>query len=86
VHLGTEYFYDNNGSITQDKNKGITAVAYNHLSLPRLICFRSEADSLVFRYIDAGQKVAKLVYQTGKPTLRTDYLDFFIAARVIKLR
>jgi RHS repeat-associated protein len=29
----------------------------------------------VFRYTAAGQKVAKLVYQTGKPTLRTDYLS-----------
>ena len=55
MHLGTEYFYDNNGSITQDKNKGITAVAYNHFSLPRLICFGSEAGSLVFRYSAAGQ-------------------------------
>jgi len=28
----------------------------------------------VFRYTAAGQKVAKLVYQTGKPVRRTDYL------------
>jgi len=74
VRLGTEYFYDNNGSLTQDKNKGITGIAYNHLNLPRLIHFGIGADSLVFRYTAAGQKVAKLVYQTGKPTLRTDYL------------
>ena len=74
MHLGTEYFYDNNGSITQDKKKGITAVAYNHLSLSRLICFGSEADSLMFRYSAAKQKAAKLVYQTGRHTLRTDYL------------
>ena len=26
VRLGTEYYYDNNGSMTQDKNKGITAI------------------------------------------------------------
>ena len=47
---------------------------YNHLSLPRLVRFGTGADSLVFRYSAAGQKVAKLVYQTGKPVQRTDYL------------
>ena len=61
----------------QDRNKGISGIAYNHLSLPRLIRFGSGADSIVFRYSAAGQKVAKLVYQTGKPTLRTDYLGPF---------
>ena len=75
MRLGTEYLYENNGSMTQDRNKGITVIAYNHLSLPRQIRFGSGADSIVFRYSAAGQKVAKLVYQTGKPTLRTDYLE-----------
>ena len=32
------------------------------------------AESVVFRYTAAGQQVAKLVYQTGKPMVRTDYL------------
>ena len=32
------------------------------------------ADSMVFRYTAGGQKVAKLVYQTGKPLVHTDYL------------
>ena len=35
------------------------------------------ADSIVFHYTAAGQKVAKLVYQTGKPVQRTDYLGPF---------
>ena len=74
TRLGQEYLYDANGNLTQDRNKGITAIAYNHLSLPTRIAFGTGADSLVFRYTAAGQKVAKLVYQTGKPTLRTDYL------------
>ena len=75
VHQQQEYLYDANGNLTQDRNKGITAIAYNYLNLPRLIRFGSGADSIVFRYTAAGQKVAKLVYQTGKPTLlRTDYL------------
>jgi RHS repeat-associated protein len=74
TRLGQEYLYDANGSLTQDRNKGITGIAYNHLSLPRLVRFGTGADSLVFRYSAAGQKVAKFVYQTGKPVQRTDYL------------
>jgi RHS repeat-associated protein len=75
TRLGQEYLYDANGSLTQDHNKGISAIAYNHLSLPTRIRFGQGADSLVFRYTAAGQKVAKLVYQTGKPVQRTDYLS-----------
>ena len=29
-----DYFYDSFGNLTQDKNKGITNIAYNHLNLP----------------------------------------------------
>jgi len=74
THLGQEYVYDANGNLTQDRNKGITGIAYNHLNLPKQVHFGFGADSLVFRYTAAGQKVAKLVYQTGKPVQRTDYL------------
>ena len=75
VKLGEEYFYDANGNLTQDKNKGITEIRYNHLNLPRQIHFGSVGDSIVFRYAASGQKVAKLVYQTGKLVpQRTDYL------------
>jgi RHS repeat-associated protein len=74
IKLGQEYLYDANGNLTQDKNKGITTIKYNHLNLPRQIQFGQGADSVVFRYSAAGQKVAKLVYQTGKPLGRTDYL------------
>ena len=69
-----DYAYDANGNLTLDKNKGITRIAYNYLNLPRQIQFGVGADSVVFRYTAAGQKVAKLVYQTGKPLVRTDYL------------
>lgn len=70
-----EYVYDANGSLTGDANKGITGILYNHLGLPRQIHFGSGADSVVFRYTAAGQKVAKLVYQSGQANpQRTDYL------------
>ena len=69
-----DYRYDPNGNLTQDRNKGITGIQYNFLNLPRQIQFGFGADSVVFRYAASGQKTAKLVYQTGKPLLRTDYL------------
>ena len=75
VRLSQEYLYDANGNLTQDKNKGITGIAYNHLNLPRQIHFGQVGDSIVFRYTASGQKVAKLVYQTGQARpQRTDYL------------
>ncbi|AMJ64047.1 DUF6443 domain-containing protein [Hymenobacter sp. PAMC 26628] len=74
VRQAQEYAYDPNGSLSSDANKGISGILYNHLSLPRQIHFGTGADSVVFRYTAAGQKVAKLVYQSGKPTVRTDYL------------
>ena len=47
VRLNQEYFYDANGNLTADKNKGITGIAYNHLNLPRQIHFGAGADSIV---------------------------------------
>ena len=61
AHQGQEYLCDANGNLTQDRNKGITGIVYNHLNLPRQIYFGIGADSLVFRYTASGQKVAKLV-------------------------
>jgi len=74
VHRSQEYVYDANGNLLQDLNKGITGIRYNHLNLPQQIHLGPVGDSIVFRYAASGQKVAKLVYQTGKPLLRTDYL------------
>ena len=77
VRLGQEYTYDASGNLTQDLNKGISNIVYNYLNLPRQIQFGAGADSVVFRYTASGQKVAKLVYQTGKVPVRTDYLGAY---------
>jgi RHS repeat-associated protein len=75
IKIGEEYLYDANGNLTQDKNKGITGILYNHLNLPRQIHFGQVGDSVVFHYTASGQKVAKLVYQTGRlNSQRTDYI------------
>ncbi|MDO7875132.1 DUF6443 domain-containing protein [Hymenobacter sp. ASUV-10] len=77
VRQNQEYFYDADGSLVQDKNKGISRITYNHLHLPTRIHFGTGADSVVFRYAANGQKVAKLVYQTGHSVQRTDYLGVY---------
>ncbi|WBO84486.1 DUF6443 domain-containing protein [Hymenobacter yonginensis] len=77
VRQAGEYRYDDNGNLTSDANKRITAIVYNHLNLPRRIVFGTGADSIVFRYTAAGQKVLKRVYQTGKPLVQTDYLGAY---------
>lgn len=69
-----EYGYDANGSLTNDANKGITQIRYNFLNLPELVKF-TDQDYLEFRYAANGQKVAKRVFQTGKPMVQTDYLN-----------
>ncbi len=69
-----EYGYDANGSMIRDSNKGLTQVHYNHLNLPDLVKF-TDQDYIEFRYSATGQKVAKRVFQTGKPVVQTDYLN-----------
>lgn len=69
-----EYGYDANGSLTNDANKGITQIRYNFLNLPELVKF-TDQDYLEFRYAANGQKVAKRVFQAGKPMVQTDYLN-----------
>jgi RHS repeat-associated protein len=69
-----EYGYDANGSLLNDANKGITQIRYNFLNLPELVKF-TDQDYLEFRYAANGQKVAKRVFQAGKPMVQTDYLN-----------
>ena len=73
-----DYTYDANGNMTVDKNKGITAITYNHLNLPTKITFGTTGN-IVYIYNAVGQKVQKQVFTTSKgsvPTI-TYYLDGF---------
>ncbi|MGV3502984.1 MAG: DUF6443 domain-containing protein [Adhaeribacter sp.] len=72
-----EYAYDANGNLVTDRNKGITAISYNHLNLPLLISF-GEKGSLAFDYSAAGVKLRKIVQQAGKPEMVTDYAGGFV--------
>jgi hypothetical protein len=72
-----EYAYDANGNLTSDQNKGITGIAYNHLSLPSHISF-GEKGSMEFVYSASGSKLRKIVREAGKPDAITDYVWIFV--------
>lgn len=72
---GDDYGYDANGNMTSDKNKNITNIAYNHLNLPKKITFGT-GNTIEYIYNAAGQKLSKIVTDTGTVTT-TDYLDGF---------
>ena len=57
--------------MTQDKNKGITALTYNHLNLPQQVN-KGATDYIVYTYDATGRKLAQQVYGTTPKT--TDYV------------
>jgi len=70
---GVAYTYDANGSLTADKNKGITQITYNFLHLPQEITF-ANGNKIEYTYNAAGVKLGKKVTVNGKTTT-TDYLS-----------
>lgn len=75
-----DYSYDDNGNMTADNNKGITAITYNHLNLPVKITFGTNG-SIEYLYDALGTKVLKKVTQ-GTTITVTDYLDGFQYTKV----
>src|SRR5690554_5004378 len=72
---GNDYVYDSFGNITQDKNKGITNVKYNHLNLPTEVVFNT--GKINYTYDAAGTRLAKKVQPTGGTVVTTDYINGF---------
>lgn len=62
-----DYWYDQNGNMTRDDNKGITAIGYNHLDLPEQVTFAS--GNIQYVYDATGAKLKKTVSTTGIETL-----------------
>ena len=78
TNIDNDYDYDANGNMNLDKNKGITAITYNHLNLPIKITFGTQGN-IVYIYNAIGQKVNKTV-NVVSPTVQatlTDYLNGF---------
>lgn len=69
----TDYSYDGNGNLTIDKNKDITSIIYNHLNLPQTITITGKG-KILYVYDATGNKLKKIVQETGKADKTTLYL------------
>jgi RHS repeat-associated protein len=82
---GDDYGYDDNGSMTSDQNKRITAIEYNYLNLPQRIVIAAQpaangnpalaGGTIEYWYDAAGVKLRKVVKETGRPDKTTDYIS-----------
>jgi RHS repeat-associated protein len=72
-----EYFYDPNGNLIADYNKGIEAVRYNHLNLPSLVDLGNDRH-IEYIYDAAGIKLQQRVYKGGDLQKEMDYVGNFV--------
>ncbi|UUC44157.1 DUF6443 domain-containing protein [Flavobacterium cerinum] len=71
-----DYQYDLNGNLTNDANKQITSITYNHFDLPTEIVF-SAGNKINYLYDAGGNKLQKKV-TVGSTVSTTDYLQDFV--------
>ncbi|MBW6479324.1 MAG: RHS repeat-associated core domain-containing protein, partial [Bacteroidales bacterium] len=77
VNTMPAYYYDANGNMNMDKNKGIEAIVYNHLNLPTKIEFENNK-RIYYLYDAAGTKLRKYYYEDNRPMTTTDYSGPFV--------
>ncbi|MFT3823038.1 MAG: DUF6443 domain-containing protein [Chitinophagaceae bacterium] len=75
----TDYTYDNNGNLVKDLNKDIDdatvgGIEYNLLNLPSVIHVKDKG-TITYTYDAAGNKLRKIVAETGKPSKTTLYIN-----------
>jgi RHS repeat-associated protein len=70
-NVATEYTYNKNGAMAKDLNKGITAIQYNSLNLPRMMDIKSPVAEArnEYLYSAGGQKLK--VTQKWNPNFST---------------
>ena len=69
---GDDYVYDANGNMMADKNKSISAIAYNHLNLPAQVT-KTNGDYLKYTYDASGRKLEQQVFVSNILKKSTDY-------------
>jgi RHS repeat-associated protein len=76
----TDYNYDANGNLVEDKNKNIVSISYNHLNLPEIIQINGKG-SIQYWYDATGKKLKKQVVDwTVSPSkvINTLYISGFV--------
>jgi RHS repeat-associated protein len=56
----TDYYYDGNGNLLQDKNRGISTITYNYLNLPQLVHMNGKGN-ITYTYDAGGTKLSKVI-------------------------
>ncbi|BFP41150.1 hypothetical protein FGF1_19950 [Flavobacteriaceae bacterium GF1] len=80
---GQDYWYDANGNMVRDLNKGIgttsvDGIGHNHLNLPTEVKFdNSSTKKITYIYDALGTKLKKMTYNNGVSTT-TDYAGNYI--------
>ena len=72
-----EYFYDLNGNLTRDLNKGITGITYNLLNLPQSVAIANTLGQATntYTYAADGRKLRTVQQWSGTNSKQTDYVD-----------
>ncbi len=78
--IGNDYYYDANGNMTIDKNKGIVKITYNHLNLPEKITINngSQSGTITYVYDATGVKLKKTLVSGTNPTVHTEYAGNYV--------
>ena len=76
---GTDYLYDQNGNMIEDRNKGISQITYNHLNLPARV-EKNTGEYITYHYDATGVKLSQEVYDASDVLQkRSDYVgEFFL--------
>ena len=74
-----DYNYDINGNLTEDKNKDITNINYNHLNLPYTVTVTGKG-TIKYIYDATGNKLEKRTQETSPQvkTTTTSYIGSYV--------
>ncbi|NDV97147.1 RHS repeat-associated core domain-containing protein [Dysgonomonas sp. 521] len=70
-NVATEYTYNKNGAMAKDLNKGITAIQYNSLNLPRMMDIKSPVAEARNEYTYSASGAKLKVVQKWNPNFST---------------
>ncbi|WP_281989634.1 DUF6443 domain-containing protein [Aquimarina aggregata] len=76
---GNDFDYDINGNMTEDKNKGITSITYNHLNLPETVSIsNAQGTGIISYFYDATGTKLKKIAPSGSSLIETEYAGNYV--------